>query len=147
MDAEFRVDGVVHRVHVASVQVRVGDREPFALELRPTADGVWIAVRDGRNFRLEDASHDTDRPEFEEQATEGLQVVKAPMPGQVASIPVSVGDTVTRRQTVAVVVAMKMENEVRATSDGTVVAIREAEGDQVTGGQPLLEIETESEET
>ncbi|MCP3860548.1 MAG: biotin/lipoyl-binding protein, partial [Phycisphaeraceae bacterium] len=68
------------------------------------------------------------------------QIVESPMPGQVAKIPVVVGDTVAVKQTVAVVVAMKMENEVRAKLDGVVTAIHVEEGEQVTGGQALLEI-------
>ena len=52
-----------------------------------------------------------------------------------------IDDAVRVKQTVAIVVAMKMENEVRSALDGVVTAIHVEEGEQVTGGQPLLEIE------
>jgi pyruvate carboxylase subunit B len=54
---------------------------------------------------------------------------------------VTVGQQVTARQGVAVVEAMKMENELRAGRDGTVRAVLVAEGASVDAGAPLVVIE------
>jgi biotin carboxyl carrier protein len=64
--------------------------------------------------------------------------VKAPMPGLVVNIPVAVGDAVERGQTVAVLEAMKMENDLGAPRSGVVKEIKVATGQAVNQGQPLV---------
>jgi biotin carboxyl carrier protein len=71
----------------------------------------------------------------------GAGKVTAPMPGKVVKVLVTVGQQVTARQGVAVVEAMKMENELRAGRDGTVRAILVVEGASVDAGDPLVVIE------
>lgn len=67
--------------------------------------------------------------------------VRAPMPGLVVKVEVGVGDEVTRGQGVAVVEAMKMENELIAEIDGRVVDVRVSPGDTVEKGQVLVDLE------
>jgi biotin carboxyl carrier protein len=64
--------------------------------------------------------------------------VKAPMPGLVVNIPVAVGDAVERGQTVAVLEAMKMENDLGAPRSGVVKEIKVTTGQAVNQGQPLV---------
>ena len=68
----------------------------------------------------------------------GDATVKAPMPGLVVNIPVAVGDAVERGQTVAVLEAMKMENDLGAPRNGVVKEIKVATGQAVNQGQPLV---------
>ena len=67
-------------------------------------------------------------------------VVTSPIPGIVVGISVTLGQAVRRGQTVAVVEAMKMENEIPAEADGTVTAVFAAVGDTVQEGARLLSI-------
>jgi biotin carboxyl carrier protein len=67
--------------------------------------------------------------------------VTAPMPGKVVKILVAVGHPVTARQSVAVIEAMKMENELRAGRDGVVRAVLVAEGASVDAGTAIVVIE------
>ena len=64
------------------------------------------------------------------------------MPGVIRSIDVAVGDGVRRGQTLMVLEAMKMKNEIKAERDGTVAALRVNAGDQVRHGDTLLEYES-----
>ena len=64
--------------------------------------------------------------------------ISAPMPGTLIKINVSKGDEVKKGDTVAVVEAMKMENEVHATVNGTVEEIFATEGIQVTSDDAIL---------
>lgn len=64
----------------------------------------------------------------------------APMPGTLLKILVNVGDTVKENQPVMILEAMKMENEIVASHDGTVTGIHVSQGDIVNPGQPLLTI-------
>ena len=66
--------------------------------------------------------------------------VTAPLPGVIIEISVKVGDTVKQGQQVAVLEAMKMENVIEATHDGTVTAINVSKGDSVLEGAPIVTI-------
>lgn len=68
----------------------------------------------------------------------GDATVKAPMPGLVVTIPVAVGDAVQRGQTVAVLEAMKMENDLGAPRSGVIKEIKVSTGQAVNQGQPLV---------
>ena len=73
-------------------------------------------------------------------ATTGETVVKAPMPGQVVGVPAQVDQAVKVGQPLAVLSAMKMENEIRSPREGKVIAVHVAPGDKVEQGAPLVTI-------
>lgn len=68
------------------------------------------------------------------------KVVEAPLPGVIIEVSVKEGQAVKAGQKVAVLEAMKMENEIQAECDGTVTAIHVAKGDQVVEGSKLISI-------
>ena len=70
----------------------------------------------------------------------GPRPVRAPMPGMVVKIEVAVGDAVTPGQGVAIVEAMKMENELKAESAGVVTRIHVEPGDAVEKDQILIDL-------
>ncbi len=65
----------------------------------------------------------------------------SPMPGKVVKLLAKVGDEIEAGVPLAVVEAMKMENELLAPRTGVVREVRVAVGDAVEGGAPLLIIE------
>ncbi len=67
-------------------------------------------------------------------------VVTAPMPGRIFKLTTKEGDAVKAGQEVMVLEAMKMENSIMATIEGTVAQIFVAEGDFVQADSPLAEI-------
>ena len=73
-------------------------------------------------------------------ATGAGKAVTSPLPGVIIGIKVNVGDTVKAGQEVAVLEAMKMENSIEATQDGTVTAIHATKGDSVLEGAPIVTI-------
>lgn len=66
--------------------------------------------------------------------------VRAPLPGTVNAVAVTVGQAVKKGQTVVVLEAMKMENNINAESDGTVTAVHVNKGDSVREGAMLVTI-------
>jgi biotin carboxyl carrier protein len=74
-------------------------------------------------------------------AASGPQRLVAPMPGKVVRVLVKTGDVVSLRQPIVVVEAMKMENELRASREGTVAEIHVTEGMSVDAGALLLVIQ------
>jgi acetyl-CoA carboxylase biotin carboxyl carrier protein len=78
----------------------------------------------------------------------GIQVVRAPMVGTLYRAPspeappyVDVGDRVRRGQTLCILEAMKLMNEIESDTDGIVRAILAENGEPVEYGQPLFELE------
>ncbi len=66
--------------------------------------------------------------------------VKAPLPGVVTKVLVAAGQAVKKGETVLVLEAMKMENNITAEADGSVTGICVAPGDSVMEGTVLLTI-------
>ena len=71
----------------------------------------------------------------------GTLQIKASMPGRVARVLVTPGETVVAHQGVVVIEAMKMQNELKAARDGRIAEVRVAAGDKVTSGQVLAVLE------
>jgi len=80
----------------------------------------------------------------EEKALAGKLRVKAPMPGKVIKIDVAEGEEVRKNQTLAVVEAMKMENEVKSPGEAIVTKIFVAPGTLVDSENPLVELEVKA---
>jgi len=74
-------------------------------------------------------------------APAGGEKINAPMPGTILSINVKVGDKVSNGQVVAILEAMKMENEILAPVDGTVTFVGVNQGANVESGTPICVIE------
>ena len=70
----------------------------------------------------------------------GAGSATAPMPGTILDVKVSVGDQVKAGQTVVILEAMKMENEIGAPVDGTVKEVRVQKGATVNPGDVLVTI-------
>lgn len=70
----------------------------------------------------------------------GGGVLSAPMPGKVVKLLVKPGDPVQEGQTLLVMEAMKMQNELKASSTGTVAAVHVQEGATVETGASLVTV-------
>ena len=68
------------------------------------------------------------------------KAITSPLPGVIIEVSVKEGQAVKAGQKVAVIEAMKMENEIQATSDGTVTAILVHKGDSVLEGAEIVKI-------
>lgn len=66
--------------------------------------------------------------------------VNSPLPGVIIEVSVKEGQAVKAGQKLAVLEAMKMENEIPAPKDGTVTAIHVSKGDSVLEGAPIVSI-------
>lgn len=68
-------------------------------------------------------------------------LIRCVIPGVILSVAVRKGSRVRSGEPLLVLEAMKMQNEVRSPSDGTVRALRVAPGDTVTKGEILIELD------
>ena len=156
-DREFKVAFEKDEVFIDGV--------PLPAELVPTANKTFVKARihdkilafpidqndeevrllfSGREYiaQVEDERQRTLRSlgSAGEETDAGV-TIKAPMPGLVVKVEVNVGDSIERGQGIAVVEAMKMENEVRAQGGGVVKDIRVKNGQAVEKGEVLVVIE------
>lgn len=70
----------------------------------------------------------------------GAVKVTCPMQGKILGVKVKVGDAVKKGDVVAVLEAMKMENDIVAPQDGTVASIEVKEGDSVETGAVVVSL-------
>jgi biotin carboxyl carrier protein len=166
----YLIDGTAHDVTLIEEdgrsRVRIGKREfdiravavsPNCLSL--TLDGrtvtVYLAADEkrryigvsGRQFVLQKAgrtSADPSSPRAQDSRADAS--LRSPMPGQVVKILVREGDVVNRDQTVAIVEAMKMENELRASCRARVKKISVRAGGLVDAGEVIVELAPEEQQ-
>ena len=72
-----------------------------------------------------------------------MLLVKAPMPGKVIKLHVKEKDVIQKNQTLVIVEAMKMENEIKARVSGRVKKIHVTAGDLVDSTRRMLELDVE----
>lgn len=70
----------------------------------------------------------------------GGDAIMSPMPGNIIDIRVKAGDLVKKNQVILVLEAMKMENEIVAPADGTVLSIATSKGAMVNANEELVRI-------
>ncbi len=99
-------------------------------------DGSWYkaTVKDEQQLLL-------DKLGFKTSAGGGEGNLASPMPGKILDIMVNEGDEVTKGQPVAILEAMKMENELKSPIDGVIKKIEAEVGQSVEKKTPILEIE------
>lgn len=154
MNVTLVVDGEEHAIDVEEAEggefdVQVGD-ELFEVSITHGEQGVecsldgqaYEIVREGRSLRVDEEIVDVAVKELA-QASLGAGAaasgeVKPPMPGQIVEILVEEGDEVTSGQTLLVLEAMKMQNDIAAPGDATVSEILVSEGDPVEADDVLI---------
>ena len=165
MDFEFTVDGVLQTIALDRkddrISVRHGDKALEAEVRVISANAISLLVGgrsylvlvardkdkryvwlDGRTYLIQTRKEDQRLAERGDDRTQkGKSVVTAPMPGKVVKVNVAEKEAVRKNQTLAIVEAMKMENEIKSPLEGFVKKIYVSAGDLVDSEKPLLELE------
>lgn len=122
-----------------------GEELEVAIEV---VDGRWHATVMGKTFTIEipDASPTVQKKRSSGKKKKKSGTVSANIPGKIVTIEVKEGQQVSEGQVVLILEAMKMQNEIQAPVNGTVISVNCAEGDSIEANVPLVVIEPESEE-
>ena len=136
-DVRHAVDVVRCRPGVLSVIVTGRGHSSHEVTCCETAPGVLAIGIAGRQIRAR-VGGGGRRPAAAAVGSGGDHSVAAPMPGRVVRVLVEQGTTVAAGQGLAVVEAMKMENELAAPAAGVVSAVHIAVGDSVEAGTVLI---------
>ncbi|HLG94998.1 MAG TPA: biotin/lipoyl-containing protein [Bryobacteraceae bacterium] len=119
--------------------VLIGGRS-FEVRVLPGQLGT-IAEAQGRRFNVEVRDPRNASRSSKSALGSGRQNITAPMPGKVIRVLVNKGDVVESGQGLAVVEAMKMQNEMKAPRAAHVMEVRVRDGDTVGAGETLVVLE------
>lgn len=137
-DGSFEAD--IQVISANSLSLLVEGRS-YLIYIARDKDKKYIYF-DGESYIIQKPGEEGRRFEKEEDKSEkGKSMVTAPMPGKVIKVSVAEKEAVRKNQTLAIVEAMKMENEIKSPIEGYVKKIFISAGDLVDSEKPLLELE------
>lgn len=143
---KYKVKGAEYVVKINDVEGNLAKVEvngiPFEVEMdRPMNILHTPVVRPVAHVHHAAAPASTVAPATQPEVSAGSgTAVRAPLPGTINAINVAVGQDVKKGQTVVVLEAMKMENNITAECDGKVTAVHVGKGDSVREGAILVTI-------
>ena len=136
---KYKINGTVYNVTVGDIENNMAQVEvngtPYKVEMEQTVAPVAVSTpRPSAAPRTASGEKVIAKP----TTTGGAGAIKAPLPGVVLDIKVNVGDAVNAGDTVVILEAMKMENNINADKSGVVKSISVNKGDSVLEGAELL---------
>ena len=144
---EYKVQGVDYEVEIEEMEGNIAKVSvngiPFEVELKQPINPAKAITRPkvvAPVAAAAPAPAPAARPVAPAAPAGAGAAVKAPLPGTISSINVKVGDKVNVGDTVLVLEAMKMQNNIEAENSGTVTSILVNQGDSVMEGATLLTI-------
>ena len=153
----YRINGHTYNIEIGAenggtIEVSVNGKVYTVerQEISTTADMAPKSIPDQNSASLlKDSARPASTPNVQATPVQAIApsvldantaAVTAPLPGTIISIKVKPGDEVTANQTVALLEAMKMENEIEAGYAGTVSEVKVEERDTVLEGAVLITI-------
>lgn len=140
---KFKISGKEYNVTIGSIEDKIakvnvnGKDYEVELENQPAAAPAVAAAPVAAAAQAAPAA--AAAPAAKPAAGAGVKVT-SPLPGVIIEVSVKEGQAVKAGQKVAVIEAMKMENEIAATQDGTISAIHVNKGDSVLEGADIVSI-------
>lgn len=145
---QYKVKGVDYDVEIQDIKGNIANVTvngiPFEVEVKKQAKAAKP------KFHIDSAAQvakpepkpaaPVKEPQPEPAVAEGANAVTAPLPGTINEIKVKVGDQVKVGDTVVVLEAMKMQNNIEAETAGTIASVNVTKGDAVNEGDTLVTI-------
>ena len=147
MKYEYKVKGVDYEVEIQDIEGNIANVTvngiPFEVEMKQPVKAAKQKVKLGTPAAALVASASPASAAPAEKpaapAASGKPVV-APLPGTINDIKVKVGDKVNAGDTVIILEAMKMQNNIEAETSGTITSVNVNKGDAVMEGDTLVTI-------
>ncbi len=129
----------IRRISPCELLVRRGGHSEIVYIARE-GDRRFVSAG-GHYYGVSDPAQDSGRYSGgDERTPEGGTCIKAPMPGRVIKLNVVEGEEVKKYQSLLIVEAMKMENDIRSAADGVVKKIHVVAGELVDSEKTLIEL-------
>lgn len=142
---QYKVKGVEYNVEINEVEGNVAkvtvNGIDFEVELKQPIKAATVLQHTHQHLQPAPAptAHVAPKPQPQQPATSATGTpLKSPLPGTITSVEVNVGDQVKEGDTVVVLEAMKMQNNIEAEQAGTVKEILVKQGDAVLEGNTLV---------
>ncbi len=138
---KYKIDGKDYKVIIENItedniaELTVNGEE-FKVQMEKQAEPEKKKVVLGQP-----TSSDDDKETSDAQVINTSKAIKAPLPGTITSIEVIEGQDVKAGDTLVVLEAMKMQNNIEAEADGKVTAIAVKVGQAVLEDEPLVVVE------
>ena len=153
MKYQYTVKGVDYEVEIQDIEGNIANVTvngiPFEVEMKqPIKAGKQkVKLSEERRVKSEESNSSSSATNASSATTtqpaaaaaSGKSVV-APLPGTINEIKVKVGDKVNAGDTVVILEAMKMQNNIDAETSGTITSINVNKGDAVMEGDTLVTI-------
>ena len=137
---KYTIDGQEYKVQIEDVEGNIANvsvnGEAFKVEMEQEAEPEKKKVVLGQPAASDDEAETTSAANVNT-----AKYKRQPLPGVVTEIKVAVGDEVKAGDTVVVLEAMKMANNIEAEKDGKVTAICIKQGESVLEDSPLVVVE------
>lgn len=119
----------------------IGDND-YTVQILSLSDNEAEVIVNGESYLVGINKNDVSSTPKVEKPTiaGGTKSIKAPLPGVIVSVNVGVGQQVKEGQVVAVLEAMKMENEIQAECSGVVSSVNVAPGESILEGTDIITI-------
>lgn len=139
---KFKVNGKNYEAKIindegSTLEVELNGKT-YNVEMDETDKATPVAIRPAVSAPRPAAATNTSANAAPAPAGNKTKTIKSPLPGVVLNVKVNPGEQVKKGQIVMVLEAMKMENEIEATADGTVSVINKQKGDSVMEGDTLI---------
>lgn len=139
---KYKINGEEYKVTIGKIDGNIAHVEvngqPYEVEMEKKAEEPKPVVKPVVKPSAPQQTQPTAAKAAPRTSGKGI---KSPLPGVILDIKVAVGDAVKKGDTVVILEAMKMENNISADKDGKVTAINVKTGDSVMEGTDLVVIE------
>ncbi len=141
----YKINGAPYRVVVTKSDSELVELEvngtPYTVEIAPKAKKPKAVVQRQSTPAGPAPQSSTAHLVTKPSAPAGKNTIQSPLPGIILDIRCKIGDTVKKGQTLMILEAMKMENNILANGNGKVTEILIQKGDSVLEGADLVVIE------
>ena len=143
---QYTVKGVDYEVEIQDIEGNIANVTvngiPFEVEMKQPVKAGKQKVKLSEERKAEGSEErrvKSEESDCSDESAAGKPVV-APLPGTINEIKVKVGDKVNAGDTVVILEAMKMQNNIEAETSGTITSINVNKGDAVMEGDTLVTI-------
>lgn len=134
---KFTISGHTYEVDILDLE---GDIAKIEVNGTPYMVEIHQQVKQAKTPTLVRPVMREPHKKIEKKEGSSRLAVKAPLPGVILELSVKEGDMVKKGQKLAIMEAMKMENEIKAEKDGEIVSVKISQGQSVLQDDVLIEI-------
>jgi len=136
---KFKINGNKYDTELRTLEDNIAEIEVNGTIYKVELEGEVKSSKTPKLVRPRAASSNVHAPKV--STTTGVSKILAPLPGTIYKVISKEGDQVKKGDTILIMEAMKMENNIQAEKEGIIKTLQVKEGEAVLQGDLLAEIE------